>query len=119
MLTTDRILTDEFLDHHRAWAADKVDEMADLLAERGWTKGAYDTTGKGPQCVQGAACEVTGVPIKGGNSHKPNFNYYTLRESLCRQLDTNHLPSWNDRHRSGKSVVAKLRKAAREIRGAA
>lgn len=103
--------------------ADTIDQAADVLESRGWCYGQlskYDhDTQRYSFCTIGALVEVEtdwrtrkeaekqlacalsklsdGAPVAGSQSYPK-------------------IAMWNDRHRNGKNVIAKLRKAAAKIR---
>jgi hypothetical protein len=102
-----------------ALRAETLDNAADLLETAGWTRGLFrrwdEEKGHDTFCTIGALQVVAQEPDEG-------YSYglqLAIQHDIAQVMGLENpyqVTKWNDRHRIGANVIAKLRKVAQRIR---
>ncbi len=112
-MTTNKITPDRI--------ADTVDKTADFLEAQGWCYGQMTKyTSEGANyCTLGAIREVEDdwqVRVLVEKQLACALEKVTGQSEIAGNSTYPRIAKWNDRHRNGSNVIAKLRKAAAKIR---
>ena len=94
-------------------AAEVLRRSADIIEERGWTRGVYERDGR--LCADGALRTVCfGDPRPRSTSivGTPSTVYATAAAVLRWNVSPLEIPNWNDAQSSRQRVTAKLREVA-------
>lgn len=99
--------------------AETLENAADLLENAGWTRGMFRSWD--PEKGHDTYCTIGALQIV---AHDPEDSYsyglqFAVQNDIAEAMGLKHghaVARWNDRHRIGANVIAKLRQVAAKLR---